>query len=90
MMQVNDLSTILGRYLFDGAGDVVGLIIFGVALYIITMVTKDTMILCILLIPLMLMFSIMGLVSTTILFLMVIAMVIVIALNASGALFGGA
>lgn len=88
MMQINDLQTWLGNALFDGAGDIVGLIIFGVVLYVITMATKDTMIMIVLLIPTMLILSIMGLISVTVTFIMIIAMVIVIALNTSGALFG--
>lgn len=90
MMQVTDVQHMLGQYLFDGAGDVVGLMIFGVALAIIMSVTKDTMIMCVLLIPVMLICSLMGLISATVLFIMIIAMVIIIALNASGAIFGGA
>lgn len=89
MMQVSDLQHMLGVYLFDGAGDVVGLILFGVALYLVLMVTRDTMTMCVLMIPVMLICSLMGLISATVLFLMIIAMVILIALNASGALFGG-
>lgn len=88
MMQINDLQTWLGNALFDGAGDIVGLIIFGVVLYVITMATRDTMIMIVLLIPTMLILSIMGLISVTVTFIMIIAMVIVIALNTSGALFG--
>lgn len=80
----------LGRSLFNGAGDVVGLILFGAALMLIMAVTKDTMTIVILLVPIMLICSLMGLISATITFVMIIVMVVIIALNASGALFGGA
>lgn len=88
MIQIADIQKIIGNSLFEGAGDVAGLAIFAVALYVIMTVTKDTMILIILMIPLMLMLSIMGVISSTILFIMIIAMVIIIALRASTALFG--
>lgn len=88
MMQLSDLQTWLANSLFEGAGDIVGLIIFGVALFIIMQATKDTMIMIILLIPTMLILSVMGLISATVTFVMIIAMVIIIALNTSGALFG--
>lgn len=80
----------LGRSLFNGAGDVVGLILFGAVLMLIMAVTKDTMTIVILLVPIMLICSLMGLISATITFIMIIVMVVIIALNASGALFGGA
>lgn len=88
MMQLSDLQTWLAGSLFEGAGDIVGLIIFGVILYVVMQATKDTMIMIILLVPVMLILSVMGLISVTITFLMIIAMVIIIALNTSGALFG--
>ena len=88
MMQLTDFQTWLSNAMFDGAGDVVGLIIFGLALYIVTTATKDTMIVCVLLIPVMLILAIMGLISATAIFLMIIAMVVIIALNVSGAIFG--
>lgn len=90
MMQLTDLQRILADYLFDGAGDIVGIILFGIALYFLLMVTKDTVAIIVLLIPIMLIFAILGLISTTAMFIMIIIMVILIALNVSGALFGGA
>lgn len=90
MLQLSDLQKIIGNSLFEGAGDVAGLAIFAIVLYVIMSFTKDTLILVILMIPLMLILSIMGVISSTILFVMIIAMVIIIALKASGALFGDA
>lgn len=90
MIQITDIQSMLGRSLFNGAGDVVGLILFGAVLMLIMAVTKDTMTIVILLVPIMLICSLMGLISATITFVMIIVMVVIIALNASGALFGGA
>lgn len=90
MIQITDIQSMLGRSLFNGAGDVVGLILFGAVLMLIMAVTKDTMTIVILLVPIMLICSLMGLISATITFIMIIVMVVIIALNASGALFGGA
>lgn len=90
MMQITDLQRIFGDLLFEGAGDVVGIILFGISLYLVLMVTKDTIAIIVLLIPILLIFSLLGMISATVLFLMIIIMVIVIALNVSGALFGGA
>lgn len=90
MIQLTDIQKILGNSLFEGAGDIAGLLIFGAAIYIIMMVTKDTMVMVVLLIPIMLILSIMGIISATVTFLMIIAMVIIIALNASRGIFGDA
>lgn len=88
MIQLTDIQNIIGRSLFEGAGDVAGLIIFAIALAFILKITHDTLILIILMIPLLLILSIMGVISSTILFIMIIAMVIIIALKTSTSLFG--
>lgn len=87
MIQLSDIQTLLDTGFFAG-GDVAGLVIFALALAVIMAVTKDTLVMVILLIPVMLILSIAGVISTTILFIMTIVMVLIIALTTSNSLFG--
>lgn len=86
MISIYDLQNLIGNDFFDGNGDIAGLVIFAVVLIVIFALSKrSTMYALLISLPVTLIFSMLGILSTDFLILMIVVVVLALAYTARNA-----